>query len=70
MGAQCEPDANAPEAKRQAGQTSPGNRITNWPRLFGCVMRLSLLDKFPQVYRLATQGPKIQSRGHFVGLAP
>jgi len=27
-------------------------------------MRLSVSDKYPQVYRLATQGAKIQSHGH------
>jgi len=70
VGAQSEPDANAPEAKRQAGQTSPGNRITNLPRLYGCVMRLSLSDKCPQPYRLATQGAQNSVPWPLCGLSP
>jgi len=36
-------------------------------------MRLSVSNKYPQGYRLATQGPKIQSHCHggaFVDLSP
>jgi len=78
MGAQSEPDTNAPEAKRQnapeakrqARQTSPGYRITNLPRLFGCAMRLSLSDKCPQVYRLTAQGAQNSVPWPLCGLSP
>jgi len=53
-------------------QTNPVNRITNFPRFF---IYLTGICDYPyqthigQVCRLTTQGPKIQPRGHFVGLA-
>jgi len=58
MGTQSEPDANAPEAKRQAGQTTPGNRITNLPRLYGCYAIILIRQMSASLPPSDTGGPK------------